>query len=177
VNPVVHSARKLVTRAALISAPDSVQVPVDLGIRDDGRYELWLGNVTRPSVGDRYVFSVRYADNTYEVLTATVTGVNDSFATPLAPVGSVPGQTTPTFSWQAPGAMPAGAAYSLYVSENMGPTAWEMWALPPSVTSISYNYGGGADIPVLSSGVAYNWNISVRDASGNRATYSTQFTP
>ena len=161
------------------AAPSSnnLALPMDLGLdtKDgSGNFRFWTGTPNRPNVGDSYTFSVTYSDgSTDSALTASVTGVNDSF--PTNPQISAPVTTVPTFSWGAPAAPPANYRYSLWAWTNNN-NIWDAWDLPKSMNTIAYGATGSMAQP-LQIGITYNWDISTVDQNGNRASVSNSFIP
>ncbi len=176
----VYGIVKLPVKVALTSGPN-VPVPIDMQRDDDnpGRFFTWVDTgAVRPSVGDTYGFSVTYSDNaTTQTMPAAVTVVLDSFAQNLT-VTPTPSNIIPTFSWSAPTSPPATYTYDISVSQNFGGQVWSYDGdIPSSQTSIQYNEDGSASQRSLTSGTQYNWQVTVRDANGNKATYSTTYTP
>lgn len=145
-------------------------------------------NSIQPKVGDAYSFLVTYSDGTSETVTGSVTGVVTAFATGLTPAGSVPGDTTPTFTWTDP-ASASSYSYQFYLSDNNGNMIWQI----PGNNSNSGNFGSsitsitwGTDptgstnppsVSPLTSGTTYNWQISAQDANGNQASTVMYFIP
>lgn len=175
----VSAGRKLPVKTVLVSGPN-VASAMDIGNGNGSNFNLDLGSV-RPLIGDMYRFDVTYSDGTSETLYGTVQNVLDSFATFLSPSGSVPGQTTPTFSWSAPLNPPLAYSYGLWIGENSGNN--DIWHYPkddvmPSTTlSVLYNNDGNASQPTLTGGTVYNWAVMVRDDKMNSASYMVTFTP
>ncbi len=182
-NTEIDGEMKLPVSIELISGPNIV-VPVDLGnsgtTGGTGYYQAWFNNIAnRPTVGDTYSFTVTYADTTTGTLTASVTGVLDSFPTPIYPTAANDGNgdLTPTFQWNAPSNPPNPYQYYLWIQPNNGGNdIWNIY-LSSGVTSTTYNSDGSASQSSLSSGTAYNWSIGAVDSYGNQAQYQTQWTP
>ena len=143
----------------------------------------------QPTVGDTYSFLVNYSDGTSETVTASVTALVTSFATGLAPTGSVPGQTTPTFTWTDP-ASASSYVYQFYLNDNSGNQIWAIPSnnsssngFPSTITSITWGTdptGDTSNTPSVSSlttGATYTWQITVQDANGNSSQSQVSFTP
>jgi hypothetical protein len=168
--------------------PVNVSLVVGSAVLDVARpsqgsgYNFWMNQGTlRPVVGSAYILRVGYSDGSSEDLPVTVSAVLDTFATNLAPVTGTPAGTTPTFSWTAPSPAPGFAyTYSLWIGlANGGGNIWQYPArgdMPSSQLSVVYNTDGTASQP-LSSGVAYMWGVSVRDAAGNSAQRTVEYIP
>ncbi len=150
-------------------------------------YSVNLGSV-QPNVGDSYSFLVTYSDGTSETITGAVTGVNTGFATGLTPSGSVPGETTPTFTWTDPSSA-SSYTYQFVLTDNNGNT---IWAIPgnnknsnnfsSSITSITWgtdptSSNNSPSVSSLTTGSTYNWNINVQDSNGNQAITQVYFIP
>lgn len=162
-----------------ITSGPQISTPVDVALSSWGsEFQTWF-NVGRPTVGDTYQANVTYSDGTSETVSAAVTAVLDGFATPLAPVGYIPYEPTPTFSWTAPSPAPAEYIYSIWLNENnsYGNSLWDVWGLPSTQTSIVYGSQGDVSQPTLTDGITYNWNLTVKDRNGNRAQNQRTFTP
>ena len=169
--------------AMTLFSGSNVAVPVDLGaLGDSSAYLSMINNTVAPTVGSSYQFLVTYSDGTSSTITATVTGVLNSFATNLAVNSASPYSTTvPQFTWGAPASPPASYLYflSLY-----GPNASWYYpynasvGMPSTQTSVVYDADGSASIPSLTTGNTYTWQIVVQDsATGNQAVYQTTYTP
>ncbi len=174
---------KQVASVTLFSGPN-VAVPLDVGY-SYGSFNIGLetGGV-RPLVGDAYQFLVIYSDLTFEVLSGSVTGVLDSFATALT-VTPTPSANIPTFTWAAPTSPPTSYGYAVNVFPATGGNGWyysnnTAFGLPSSTLSVVYNVDGLANPASLVTGTAYKWQVRVIDAAnGNTATYqpATAWTP
>jgi hypothetical protein len=174
----VSEESKHVVKASLVSGPHIPGI-IDFGYDED--HEIGTGlsfYSTRPNVGDTYSFDITYSDSTTETLHASVTAVLDSFATPISPVGSVPGATHPTFTWAAPAPPPPLYEYGIGVWEFMGGQIWWNDWLPSSETSVEFNFDDEAEQDPLTPFVTYSWQIKVIDQNGNMAnSNSVEFTP
>jgi hypothetical protein len=177
----INRSKKLPVKVVFTGGPNLFS-PVDIAKQVDWPgYFAWvdLGS-TRPAMGDTYTFNVTYSDNSSENLTSAVTGVLDSFAQNLSPTGSCV-STTPTFTWNAPASPPSTYGYRLSIEDQQG--GGRIWEYPEdglmssSQTSVLYNVDGEASQPALTSGVTYNWSITVVDANWNSATYQVSCTP
>ncbi len=173
----VEEESKHLVKASLVSGP---HLP---GVIDFGYDEYEVGTrlnfyTTRPNVGDTYSFDITYSDSTTETLHASVTTVLDSFATPISPVGSVPGATHPTFTWAAPDSPPPLYEYGIGVWEYMGGSIWWNDEIPSSTTSVEFNFDDEAEQDPLTSGSQYSWSVKVIDSNGNVAeSMVKEFTP
>lgn len=174
----VAPMRKQPVNVQITSGPQ-ITTPADVSLSSWGNeFQAWF-NVGRPTVGDTYQVKVTYADGTFVTVPAAVTAVLDGFPTPQAPVGYIPYDPTPTFSWTAPSPAPAEYIYSIWLNENnsSGGSLWDAWGVPNTQTSIVYGSQGDVTLPTLTDGVTYNWTITVKDRNGNRAQSQTTFTP
>ena len=191
VNFDVRESDKLPVAVTMTAGPNVIQ-PIDLGRCNDCghvqyNYSASLGS-TQPSVGSTYSFLVTYNDGTSETVTASVTGVNSAFATGLTPSGSVPGDTTPTFSWTDPSSA-SSYTYQFYLSNNNGNTIWQIpgnnsnsSSFSSSITSITWgtdptSSNNSPIVPSLTSGTTYNWQITAQDSNGNQAVTGVYFIP
>ena len=190
----VRAGVKLPVAVQLTAGPN-VLLPQDIGLCTQcGNTQYnWSINVNsdRPVVAptpDSYTLHVTYSGTpeTSEDVTVTVGAVLDAFATGLAPAGSHPGDTTPTFTWTDP-ASPSNYTYQFSIYGNN-----VNWQVPgnnsntngfsSSVTSITW-----PDDPTdptndcvgctLTSGQQYNWQIQVQDSNGNSTQQQVSFTP
>jgi hypothetical protein len=190
-NFVLRASNKLPVAVTVTSGPNVIN-PIDLAVCTQcGNVQFdYNANVNsiQPKVGDAYSFQVTYSDGTSETVTGSVTSVVTAFATGLTPAGSVPGDTTPTFTWTDP-ASASSYTYQFYLSDNNGNTIWQI----PGNNSNSGNFGSsitsitwGTDptgsnnspsVGSLTSGTTYNWQLSVQDANGNQASTVMYFIP
>ena len=182
-NIAIDGNVKLPVTVSVTSGPNIV-VPQDLSSGDGrGRFSLspQLGS-TRPTVGDSYVFSVTYSDGSSDTnVPATVAAVLDSFPTNLHTSGT---STTPTFNWTAPANPPASYTYFFGLYQSGGGQIWQFpgrnnngIGLPSTATSLNFNSDGHAFVSALTTGVTYNWNLSVQDTNGNVAQQQASFAP
>ena len=103
---MIQNARRPVNVA--VTGPN-ISSPIDVGIDEQwGEFSSWLADIARPALTDVYTFQVEYSEGDPGALQASPTGVLDSFATPISPVGYVPNATTPTFTWSGPSPPPPG---------------------------------------------------------------------
>jgi hypothetical protein len=178
--PRINDGTKHAVAMTLISGLN-VAVPFDMVIDPNNSRWIWLGS-TRPTVGDTYTFKVTYSDGTTQNLSASVTGVIDSFAQSLVAQTTAPGTTTvPLFTWAAPSSPPASFIYKLNLNGNSDSTNWNYPkdnGLPSTTTPLQvlYNADGRASSASLTSGHSYTWQIQVRDANRNSATRQTIYT-
>ncbi len=161
----------------------NVNVPVDLGpLGGTNAYLPLINGAVAPTVGSSYQFLVTYSDGTSQTITATVTGVLNSFATNLAVNSASPySASVPQFTWGAPASPPANYGYALNL---FGPNGGWFYpqnssiGMPSTQTSVVYDADGSASIPSLTTGNTYTWQIIVEDsATGNQAIYQTTYTP
>ena len=164
---------------------------VDVGVNSGGdRFQYWVPSA-QMNVGDSYNVPVVYSDLATETLTPQVTGVlaASAFAQTLAPTGTGLGNITPTFTWAAPAAPPAGGyTYQFWI---WGPTGniWQVpgnnsnsSGLPSTTTSLVWGVDptDGTNLPSPSSltiGSQYTWTISVQDTFGNSGQQQVTYTP
>jgi hypothetical protein len=200
INLLVTPSVALPTQVTLLSGPNVI-APADFAIcttcGEQSEFNISLNtNGVRPQVGDSYVFQITYSDPTQqpEVVTLSVSGVSDAFATSLQQVsgGNPASTTTPTFSWTDP-ANPTSYSYRFLLSDSTGNAIWQIPG--PNVFSNFFSFSGlitsvpwsttkdptGAKNPPsvtsLTSGATYTWSISVQDSNGNSAQQQVQFKP
>jgi hypothetical protein len=194
-NLVVTPLIGLPIRATLLSGPNVI-APADFAIcttcGEQSEFNISLStNGVRPQVGDSYVLEITYSDTQIQpdMVTLTVTGVSDAFATSLNPVGPAPG-TTPTFSWADP-ANPNSYSYRFLLSDSTGNTIWQIPGqnsfvnfFSSSITSVPWSTASdptGANNPpgvaTLTSGATYTWSVTVRDTNGNSAQTQVSLVP
>ncbi|OGU12173.1 MAG: hypothetical protein A2075_10040 [Geobacteraceae bacterium GWC2_58_44] len=168
----VHSMKKQVVSVRL-SGPQ-LPGPVDVA-RENSRFHTRIG-MSRQTVGDAYQVAITYSDGSSETVTEAITGVLDGFVTPIAPVGYIPFNAAPTFSWSPPSPAPAAYIYSIWLSNADGVGVWGAWGLPSSRTSIVYGSEGDTTQPLID-GTNYSWIANVTDRNGNMTARQTSFTP
>jgi hypothetical protein len=183
---------KLPVSVTLTSGPNVLN-PMDIGHCtgcSHANYQYFINvNNALPTVGDTYSFLVTYSDGTSETITASVTGLVTGFATALSPSGSVPGNTTPTFTWTDP-ASASSYIYQFYLNDNNGNTIWQipgtnsnLNGFASTITSIVWGTDPTGDttntpsVPSLTTGTTYNWQINVQDSNGNTAQQQVSMTP
>jgi hypothetical protein len=175
----------LPTKVTLLSGPNVV-APADFSIcttcGEESEFNIPLStNGVRPQVGDSYVLQISYSDTTLapDVVTLTVTGVSDNFATNLSPTGSAPSDT-PTFSWVDP-ANAGSYMYRFLLSDSIGNTVWQIpdqgsflnffsssiTSVPWSTTADPTGAKNPPSVASLTSGATYTWSITIRDSNGN----------
>lgn len=175
--PELYQGVKRAINVAITGGP-SINTPVDLNPHEGvGQFESDFGYVPKPAVGDSYIFEMTYSDDSNGTRAGTVTGVLESFPTPISPIGTVTGQTHPTFTWSAPASPPQIYFYEIDVYSATD----TMWNTPEllssSATSVEYNFDGEASQDPLTTGVDYWWHLNVIDQNDNKASVRTQFTP
>jgi hypothetical protein len=175
----IYGGLKQVVNASLMSGPGIPGV-IDIGFMQEGDEGIGLYFYsTSPAVGDTYTINLTYSDGTGESIQESVTGVVESFATPIFPNPiNVPGGIYPVFSWTAPASPPPDYVYAINLFESGGRDIWWADEIPGSETSVEYNFNGYAEQDSLTPGITYSWDISVMDAYGNRTrSNSVEFTP
>ena len=201
---VVTPGNKLPVAVQLTAGPN-VLTPVDIGNLCPGcggetfAYEVYLGGAT-PTLGDMYTFKTTFSDGTVRDEYAQVTGFGGSgqltgsahVATGLAPMGNVPGQIQPQFTWTYPTVtVPGQIAWSFWLCCSGNSAIWSI----PSYESDATGFAS-SEIPgtltwgvdptdstntpnpsVLTIGTTYYWQIMAQDDLGNTAAAQTQFIP
>jgi hypothetical protein len=164
----VQPGAQLPVRVTLNGGP-GITGPIDLGINNGwAEYQAWMSVPSRPGVGDSYSFAIDYSNGSNESVSVPVTGVVDTFATPVYPANST-GSVTPVFSWSAPSPLPSGVySYSVWVN---GGGIWSSNNIPSTQTTAVFNFDNNVHQP-LTSGGTYYWNIAVQDSLGNQAISS-----
>lgn len=179
IDVTVQPMKKRIFNVQIVSGPQ-ISAPIDMNF-DDDEFEIWINlGGARPTVGDAYQIKLSYSDGTSETVEKKITAVLDGFATPVAPVGLVPFNATPTFSWAPPSPAPAQYNYSLWVTQidnNNWNDVWDVWGLPGSQTSIVYGSQGEVEQSTLTDGGNYSWSITVKDGLGNEAQRQVNFSP
>ncbi|MFH1227498.1 MAG: fibronectin type III domain-containing protein [Planctomycetota bacterium] len=169
----VTNGKKQIVAVAVTGGPG---IPAVTDLRKGWDFSYWLGGATRPTTADTYTFQVSYSDVTGENLSASVTGVLDCFANNLTASGTA---NRPTFNWTAPTTPPAFYTYGISVRRaNTWGTIWEYpkeGNISSNTLTIVYNADNDASEATLTSGITYNWQIEVRDASGNSATRQASY--
>ena len=142
VNFDLRSGMKLPVAVELSSESNvNVLEPMDLAPnqanKDGGRFQFYSNTNDAPAVNDTYGFTVSYSDNSSETVTATVNtvlvnnGTTHNFATLTSPIGTVTGDTTPTFTWTAPSNPPLvndvpTYTYQFWLSDSNGGQIWNI---------------------------------------------------
>lgn len=186
------------------SGAPNVLTPVDLGncpICTEFDYSAILAGGA-PSVGDTYNFVVTYSDGTNDTVSAEVVGWNGDPTTVAGPSVGPSGLTVsslslgqPTFSWTDSSRSMLGIDsywFSIYQSDGVCPTSGcTVWAIPAqnsgangfpySINSISWgtdptSVTNQPNIPRLTSGATYTWQVEVQDPIGNQVKNSSSFT-
>lgn len=176
----VQSMKKRVVNVELTSGPQLV-APVDVSFDGDQEFNGRANVPGRPTAGDTYQVKVTYLDGTTETaetVARSVTAVIDGLPDPVAPVGYVAYEATPTFSWSAPSPAPAtDYTYGLWMNATNGSGWWDVWAIPSTTTSLEYASQGEYDPDTLTDGTTYRWSIEAKDSDGNTAQTEVEFTP
>ena len=175
VHPELNRGVKRATKVTITDGP-GLNTPVDINSRHGiGQFESNFGLTPKPYVGDPYTYDVTYSDGTADILTGKVNAVLESYAIPTYPVGDVPGQTHPTFTWTAPASPPSVYYYTVSLH---GDVYWDLsYFLPSTATSVEFNVDGEATQDPLTSGTNYWWHLNVIDPNENRITVRTPFQP
>ena len=174
-NPQLNDGMKRIVSAIMFSGKN-VAVPMDMA-NSYGNFQGYTGlGATVPVIGDTYQFKVTYSDASTQIVSATVTGVLNSFATSLAVNALAPYTAyVPQFTWAAPIAPPASYLYSLSVGPAIGGQSWyfpqNSNGLASTTLSAVYNSDGMANPASLAVATSYNWQVKVKDANGNSASY------
>jgi hypothetical protein len=193
-NMNVRAGIKLPVAAELTAASNpNVLLPVDISACTTcGTMQFsYQPNIVSdtPKVNDTYTFNVTYSDGSTGTTTATVTGVETAFATLGAPLGSVPGNTTPTFTWTDP-SNSSNYLYQFWLCCDSNGTIWQIPGnnsnsngFSNSILSIVWGTdptGGGSSPtdPSLTSGTTYTWSIEVlNNTTGNSTQTQASFQP
>ena len=196
----VQEGNKLPVAVTLTSGPNVLH-PIDLSNYCQGcggiDYFYNASNVATPTVGDAYVFTVKYSDGTQDTsVTANVTafgstgalvGASD-VATSLSPTTGSSTSTTPAFAWKDP-ANASNYLYQFYLQQNNGNTIWQIpgnssnsSGFASSFTSLTWGTDptGGGSTPTVTSlvtGATYEWSISAQDTNGNQAVQQVEYIP
>jgi N-acetylneuraminic acid mutarotase len=158
------------------------QLPLNIGIDPmEGRFSYSVGS-DGLAVGDFFTFDIAYPDSTDTGVQARVTGIVNSFSTPIAPRGFVvvpaQGEVTPLLTWTAPAPALAGSyTYNLWLNQQGsggGNDGWWVDALPAGTTSVLYNFDQSG--PSLNLDTVYQWSVRVRDAFGNQSELQNNYT-
>ena len=170
-NFVVPNTDANIDTVTLTAGPGiTTAIPLTVVVAADGStsYTYSLELSTPPVLNDSYTLNVVYLEQAAppEAITASVTGVLNSFATPVAPLGGVASAANPVFSWSAPATPPAGA-YQYIVSVSGGDGLMGQSA-PISSSVLTYT-----STIAPTSGIPYDWAIVVVDANGNRSESRT----
>jgi len=160
---------KKVVDLVLLSGPN-VAVPRDMDATSGQDSWIFL-NTTSPTVGDTYTYKVFYSDATNEIKTATVSSVlsTSNMAQSLAYVMDGTGGSSagiPYFTWAAPASPLGSYTYRLHIFGNSGSFSWNYPQnndLPSTTLSALY------DSSAMATG-SYTWQVTVRDANGDRGT-------
>jgi hypothetical protein len=185
----------LPTQVTLLAGP-YVVAPADFAIcstcGEQSEFNIVLNtNGVRPQVGDSYDLQITYSDATIapDFVTLMVTGVSDTFASSLTPIGAAPG-ATPTFRWTDP-LNPSTYGYQFLLSDSTGNPIWQIpgvnafsgifsssiTSVPWSTTKDPTGASNPPSVTTLVGGVTYTWSISVQDSNGNSAKTQVTFVP
>ncbi|QOX78505.1 IPT/TIG domain-containing protein [Trichlorobacter lovleyi] len=151
---------------------------IDMGLTTWGNFNLTQSVATQPQVGNSYMATVTYTDNTTsDPISLAVSGVVPTPPSQNYPVGATSGanSTSPRFAWNPDlSSMPAGPyGYYLQLKLASSPYGDPLWETGQSADRLSVAYTGSA----LSNGTTYLWGLYMVDAFGNRASRWSQFTP
>jgi len=170
-NMEVQSAQKRPVNIA-VTGPQ-LAGPIDIGVSSWGGFSLWTNVAARPTLApaDTYSFAISYSDGTTtggSPLTAAVTGIVDSFATPTSPVGFIPYPFSGDFVWSAPASPPTPYTYSFWLNVP-GFNSDPYGNMPSSTTTVNVPFA-------YVDGTPYGWTIAVADSFGNSAQNQVSFT-
>ncbi len=192
----VRGQIKLPVAVALTAGSNlNVVLPVDIGACyycGNPQFQSYssIGS-TKPNVGDTYTFSVTYSDGSTGTVVGTVTAVltGANAVTNMAPSGNSSNSTTPTFTWTYP-ANPSNYTYQFYMNDNNGNTVWQipgnnsnLNGFPSTVPNIVWGTdptGDGSNtpnVPSLTTGATYYWQLQSIDANGNQAAVQVYYIP
>ncbi|MFZ4858432.1 MAG: Ig-like domain-containing protein [Desulfuromonadaceae bacterium] len=146
---------------------------------NSGSFETSQNVASRPALlptPDSYSFTVEYSTaGGASPLSAPITGIVDSFATPIAPNGTIdyPVSSPLQFSWSQPNPLPAYPyRYGFWVNN---PNGWfdsdPYYNMPSSTTSVNI---ANTELAVQA-GVNYTWAISLKDSYGNSSEKMANF--
>jgi uncharacterized repeat protein (TIGR01451 family) len=184
-NANVTPGVKSVVSADLFSGKN-VAVPFEMiSDKSSGSFSPIYLNSATPTVGDIYMFLVRFSDGTSQIVQTTVSAVLNSFATGLAMQTTSPGtKTVPLLTWIAPNSPPP-PPYT-YAVGLFDPSGTENWGysggnnsngIPSTQTSALFDVDGQASPSAsLTPGKTYDWNVTVIDSNGNTAREQTTYT-
>jgi hypothetical protein len=181
----VVEGTKLPVAVTVVSGPHVYTT--DIGrCNDCGGYEFDVNlNSTAPKVGDAYSLQITYKDGTTETKTATVGTVLSAFATNMLP-NTTGASARPNFSWTDP-ASAGSYLYGFKLWDSNGNTIWRIPAdhsnsngFSSAITSIKWGVdptgsGNKPSVPILSSDSTYGWQITTKDANGDKATTQVSF--
>ena len=157
---------------------------MDIGRSQYGEFWVNLYNLGyRPSPDDYFEFYVIYTDGSDDYIEVSADAILDAFATPISPLGYILNELRPDFSWSAPvsDAPEPFFGYEVRIwNENGGYTQLyppegsnsEDYYLPSDTTFLAYPLGSDLDMDQ-----SYQWQLSVVDRYGNKASVTTDFTP
>jgi len=195
-NLTVTPLTELPVGVTVLSGPNVI-TPMDLAVcstcGETTEFSVSLAtNGVRPQVGDTYVIQVDYPTDLSlppDILTLTVTGVNDAFVTSTTPSGHAPG-TTPTFRWADP-ANASNYGYQFSLWDSNGNTIWQIpgsgaptdfftssiTSVPWSTTVDPLGAKNPPSVTSLTSGATYTWSVTVQDSNLNSAIKQVMFIP
>jgi hypothetical protein len=178
----------------LFSGPN-VSVPFDLVTdqnNNGGQSPAFL-QVAVPAVGDTYHFQVTFSDGTTTPdMTASITAVLNSFAQNLAmntPVNSTstsfPPANDPMLNWSAPATLPTALPYTysvgIYSVNGSANVNWNYYGgnnsngIASTTNNIMFNVDNNASVTSLPTTTNFQWWVTVQDANGNSAQYTTTY--
>jgi hypothetical protein len=140
-----------------------------------------------PAVGDTYHFQVTFSDgSSVPDMTASVTAVLTSFAQNLVMQTTSPGSPNiPLLTWSAPASLPTFLPYTysvgLYNTNGSINVNWyysggkNSNGIPSTTTNVLFNKDGNASVTSLPGATNYKWWVTVQDANGNTAQYTTTY--
>lgn len=148
------------------------EITMDSG---EWRWTISVNLPAKPSVGDRYDFTVTYTNSNTEVFHASVTGTVEEFPKSILPVhGSTIATSKPTFQWTALSTGLSQKIGIIVADPVAGKLLWYV-KLPQNATTAVYNFDGKGDS--LQVGKKYLWILLYRDTvNDNGAMMMSEFT-
>jgi hypothetical protein len=176
----------------LFSGPN-VSVPFDMVVDQNGnggQGPAFLNGAV-PAASETYHFQVTFSDGTtMPDMTASITAVLNSFAQNLAmntPVNStsLTPATVPMLNWSAPATLPTFLPYTYSVGlYSVSGTTNVNWyysggnnsnGISSTTNNVIFNKDGSASVTPLPPTTNYQWSVTVQDANGNSAQYTTTY--
>jgi large repetitive protein len=176
--------------AVTLTTAPNVAVPWDIPVDNNTVRTPNFINGAIPALGDAYSFQVTYSDLSTATVTGTLTAVLNSFAQNLAMNSPIAGSLTiPELNWSAPASPPTpfySYSVGLYSTSNTTSENWNYSGpqhnngagIPSTTTSLAFDLDGSANPnSSLTTGITYNWWVTVQDANGDSAQFTTPYAP